>query len=53
MPTWLFDRFTRGDVTAMWRWLKTGDVSMDPAPTRSMHPTTLTVREWMASASNG
>ena len=48
MPTWLFDRFTRGDVTAMWRWLNTGDVPVDTAATRAIHPAALTVREWMA-----
>ena len=53
MPTWLFDRFTRGDVTAMWRWLKTGDVAVDPTLTRSIHPGAVTVREWMASAKSG
>jgi hypothetical protein len=48
LPIWLFDRFTRGDVSAMWRWLETGDVPMDTEPTRSIHPGALTVREWMA-----
>ena len=47
MPVWLFDRFTRGDVTAIWRWVKTGDFEADTAPTRAIHPGALTVREWM------
>jgi hypothetical protein len=49
MPIRLFDRFTRGDVTAMWRWLKTGNVPMDTAETHAIHPDALTVREWMAA----
>ena len=53
MPIWLFDRFTRGDVTAMWRWLETGNVPTDPSATRAVHPAALTVREWMAAARNG
>ena len=47
MPVWLFDRFTRGDVTAIWRWVKTGEFVVDTAPTRVIHPTALTVEEWM------
>jgi uncharacterized protein YbjT (DUF2867 family) len=47
LPVWLFDRFTRGDVTAIWRWVKTGVFAVDTAPTRAIHPNALTVREWM------
>jgi uncharacterized protein YbjT (DUF2867 family) len=47
LPVWLFDRFTRGDVTDIWRWVKTGEVVVDTAPTRAIHPAALTVREWM------
>ena len=47
LPAWLFDRFTRGDVTAIWRWVKTGEFELDTAPTRAIHPGALTVREWM------
>jgi uncharacterized protein YbjT (DUF2867 family) len=47
LPVWLFDRFTRGDVTAIWRWVKTGEFVVDTAPTRAIHPGALTVREWM------
>lgn len=47
LPVWLFDRFTRGDVTVMWRWLRTGTVELDTAPTRAIHPGALTVREWL------
>jgi uncharacterized protein YbjT (DUF2867 family) len=47
LPVWLFDRFTRGDVTAIWRWVKTGEFELDTAPTRAIHPGALTVREWL------
>jgi uncharacterized protein YbjT (DUF2867 family) len=47
LPVWLFDRFTRGDVTAIWRWVKTGEFEVDTAPTRAIHPGALTVGEWM------
>ena len=47
MPMWLFDRFTRGDPTTMWRWLRTGHPDLDTGPTRAIHPTALTVQEWM------
>ncbi len=42
-----FDRFTRHDVTDMWRWLPTGDVELDPGPTRHLYPAALTVRQWL------
>jgi uncharacterized protein YbjT (DUF2867 family) len=47
MPQWLFDRFTRGDPTTMWRWLRTGDPDLDTGPTRAVHPSALTVQQWM------
>jgi uncharacterized protein YbjT (DUF2867 family) len=47
MPIWLFDRFTRKDVTAIWRWARTGDVVTDTAATRAIHPSALTVRAWL------
>jgi hypothetical protein len=47
LPIWLFDRFTRHDVTEMWRWLRTGQVELDTGPTRLLHPRTLTVRDWL------
>jgi uncharacterized protein YbjT (DUF2867 family) len=47
LPIWLFDRFTRHDVTEMWRWLRTGAVELDTGPTRQIHPGALTVREWL------
>lgn len=50
MPIWLFDRFTRRDVTTMWRWLRTGSTEDDPSPTRAIHPDALTVREWFSKA---
>lgn len=47
MPVWLFDRFTRGDITAIWRWVETGDFSTDTTPTRGIHPAALDVQQWM------
>lgn len=49
VPTWLFDRFTRKDPTAMWRWLRTQRVEVEPAATRAILPTALTVREWLSA----
>jgi uncharacterized protein YbjT (DUF2867 family) len=48
MPLWLFDRFTRKDVTTMWRWLRTGTVDLDTATTRAILPSAWTVREWLS-----
>ena len=48
MPLWLFDRFTRRDLTVMWRWLRTNPVDVDPAETRAILPTAMTVREWLS-----
>lgn len=47
LPEWLFDRFTRHDVTTMWRWLRTGDIPLDTEATRELLPSALTVREWL------
>jgi hypothetical protein len=47
LPIWLFDRFTRGDVTVMWCWLHDGQLHLDTSATRSIHPSALTVGEWM------
>ena len=47
MPEWLLDRFTRKDVTTMWRWLRTGEYPLDVAPTRALLPSALTVRAWL------
>lgn len=48
-PMWLFDRFTRKDATTMWRWLRTGEVELDTAPTRAILPGAFTVRRWLAT----
>ena len=48
MPVWLFDRFTRGDLTRMWRWARTDAVDVDPALTRAVVPAALTVPEWLS-----
>jgi uncharacterized protein YbjT (DUF2867 family) len=51
MPLWLFDRFTRRDLTVMWRWLRANPVDVDPAETRAILPTAMTVREWLGRRS--
>lgn len=50
MPPWLFKQFgfVGKDLTAMWQWLRTGDLNLDTAPTRTIYPDALTVREWMS-----
>ena len=50
MPTWLFERIAGHagkDLPVMWRWLRTGSVPEDTGPTRELHPTAITVREWV------
>jgi uncharacterized protein YbjT (DUF2867 family) len=47
MPRWLFERFAGTDETTMWRWLGANEVGFDTAPTRSIHPEALTVRQWL------
>lgn len=49
MPLWLFDRFTRKDLTTMWTWLSGNQYPTDTAPTRKLLPSALTVREWLAA----
>lgn len=50
MPVWMFERFgfVGRDLTTMWRWLRTGAVDLDTAPTRVIHPEALTVRGWLS-----
>jgi uncharacterized protein YbjT (DUF2867 family) len=49
MPGWLFQRFgfVGRDLMTMWRWLATGTVALDTAPTLAIHPEALTVRAWL------
>jgi uncharacterized protein YbjT (DUF2867 family) len=47
MPVWMFHRFVGTDLTTMWRWLRTADLSVDPARTRQILPAAMTVREWL------
>lgn len=49
MPVWLFRRFVGTDLITMWRWLRTGQVDVDPLETREILPAALTVRKWMIS----
>jgi uncharacterized protein YbjT (DUF2867 family) len=50
MPIWLFQRFgfVGRDLTTMWRWLRTGDIDLDTAPTHAILPEALTVRAWLS-----
>jgi uncharacterized protein YbjT (DUF2867 family) len=43
MPVWMFNRFVGTDLTTMWRWLRTGHIDVDPAQTRELLSTALTV----------
>lgn len=50
MPTWLFARIAGRagkDLPAMWRWLRDGDVPDGTGPTREIHPSALSVRDWL------
>jgi uncharacterized protein YbjT (DUF2867 family) len=47
MPVWLLERFAGADVTRLWRWLRIGTVTADPAATRAIHPTALGVEAWL------
>ena len=47
MPQFMFDRFTRGDPSALWVWLRTGEVSADVEGTRAILPSARSVREWL------
>jgi uncharacterized protein YbjT (DUF2867 family) len=49
MPVWLFKRFVGSDLITMWRWLRTGQVDVDPLETHEILPAALTVRKWMIS----
>ena len=46
MPLWLFDRFTKRDLTAMWRWLHDGHLDLDTSQTSALLPSAMTVRDW-------
>lgn len=49
MPVWMFERVAGHagkDLPVMWRWLRSGTVPEDTAPTREIHPAARTVREW-------
>jgi uncharacterized protein YbjT (DUF2867 family) len=47
MPTWLFERVAGRDLPIMWRWLRDGDVPLDTGPTRAVHRTAKSMREWL------
>jgi uncharacterized protein YbjT (DUF2867 family) len=47
MPIWMFDLFTKRDLTTMWRWCRTGPVPLDTAQTHKILPSALAVRQWL------
>jgi uncharacterized protein YbjT (DUF2867 family) len=49
IPSWLFERFgfVGRDLTIMWRWLRTGAIDLDTAPTRTILPEARTVQSWL------
>jgi uncharacterized protein YbjT (DUF2867 family) len=49
MPIRAFERMAGSDLTTMWRWLRTADLDYDPAATRAVLPTALTVRDWLTN----
>jgi uncharacterized protein YbjT (DUF2867 family) len=50
IPSWLFERFgfVGRDLTTMWRWLRTGAIDLDTAPTRTILPAARTVHAWLS-----
>jgi hypothetical protein len=50
IPSWLFERcwFVGRDLTTMWRWLRTGAIDLDTAPTRMILPEARTVQSWLS-----
>jgi uncharacterized protein YbjT (DUF2867 family) len=49
MPVWAFERFVGPDLLLMWRWLHSGEVDLDTAQTKAIHPAARGVREWLGS----
>ena len=50
MPVWLFKRVAGHagkDLPVMWTWLRTGTVPEDTSPTKAIHPSARSVREWL------
>lgn len=49
IPAWMFARFgfVGKDLTAMWRWLRMDETSIDPETTRSILPGALSVEAWL------
>ncbi|HEX2178816.1 MAG TPA: NmrA/HSCARG family protein [Actinomycetota bacterium] len=48
MPRWLFDKFTRRDLTTMWHWLRVHPVPLDTKPTWDILSRARTVRVYLA-----
>ena len=55
MQSWLFERFgfVGCDLTTMWRWLRTGAIDLDTAPTRRILPEARTVHTWLSQQKAG
>jgi uncharacterized protein YbjT (DUF2867 family) len=49
MPRWVFDLFTRKDLTTMWAWLSEHEVPLETDSTRNIVPSAVTVGEWLAT----
>jgi uncharacterized protein YbjT (DUF2867 family) len=49
MPVWVFERIVGTDLTTMWRWLATANLSFDTAATREILPSARTVEDWLAN----
>jgi uncharacterized protein YbjT (DUF2867 family) len=49
LPPWMFERlgFVGRDLSAMWRWCRSGAIDADLAGTRAILPGALTVEAWM------
>jgi len=47
VPVWLFERMAGKDLTAMWRWLRTANLDLDPTLTLSIHPGAMSVERWL------
>jgi uncharacterized protein YbjT (DUF2867 family) len=47
MPVGMFERLVSRDLTTMWRWLRTADLSFDPTRTRAVLPSASTVPDWL------
>ena len=52
MPLFMFRLFTGDDMIKMWTWLRTANLQVDPAETRSLLPTAATVESFLAGTTS-